>query len=50
MDLSTRHFRPKKILFVSCNDPKKNREVRSVKIFFCIIFLVKNVCFMHVLH
>ena len=35
----------KKILFVSCNGPKKNRVGRSAK----FIFLVKNVCFMHVL-
>ena len=41
----------KKKLFVSCNSPKKNRVGKSVRIFFffCIIFLVKNVCFMHIL-
>ena len=39
----------KKILFVSCNGRGKIRVGRSVKIFFCITFLVKNVCFMHVL-
>ena len=36
-------------MFVSCNGPEKNREGRSVKKFY-IIVLVKNVCFMHVLH
>ena len=39
----------KKILFVSCNGLKKNRVGRSVKKCFCIVFLVKNVYFMHVL-
>ena len=40
----------KKILFVSCNGLKKNRVGRLVKsFFFCMILLVKNVCFMHVL-
>ena len=39
----------KKKLFVSCNGPKKNRVGRSVKKYFCIFLLVKNVCFMHVL-
>ena len=38
----------KKKLFVSCNGSKKNRVGRSVKRFFWLIFLVKNVCFMHV--
>ena len=37
-----------KKLFVSCNGQKKNRVGRSVKKNFWIIFLVKNVCFMHV--
>ena len=41
-------IRPKKKkLFVSCNGPKK-RVGRSVKKKICIIFLVKNVGFMHV--
>ena len=44
------YLRPKKI---NCLFPvtvrKKNRVGRSVKKIFCIIFLVKNVCFMHVL-
>ena len=35
--------------FVSCNSLEKNRVGRSVKKKICIIFLVKNVCFMHVL-
>ena len=39
----------KKILFVSCNGLKKSRVGRSVKKI-CIIFLGKNMCFMHVLH
>ena len=34
---------------ISCNGPKKDRVGRSVKEFFWIIFLVKNLCFMHVL-
>ena len=34
---------------VSYNGPKQNRVGRSLKKEFCIIFLVKNVCFMHVL-
>ena len=39
-----------KLLFVSCNGPKKYRVGRSVKKKFLIfIFLVKNVRFMHVL-
>ena len=38
-----------KILFVSCNGLEKNRVGRSVKKLYCTIFLVKNVCFMHVL-
>ena len=38
----------KKVLFVSRNGLKK-RVGRSGKYFFCTIFLVKNVCFMHVL-
>ena len=47
------HLKPcsglKNKLFVSYNGPKKNRVGRSVKKKICIIFLVKNVCFMHVL-
>ena len=39
----------KKILFVSCNGPKKDRVGRLVNYFFLIIFSVRNVCFMHVL-
>ena len=39
----------KKILFVSCNSLKINMVGRSVKFFFFIILLVKNVCLMHVL-
>ena len=35
-------------LFVSCNGPERNRVGRSAKKKICIIFLVKNVCFMHV--
>ena len=45
----TPRIRPKKKkVFVSCNGLKINRVGRSVKKN-CIIFLVKNVCFMHVL-
>ena len=40
---------PGKKKFVSCNDAKKNRVGRSVKMCFFIIFLFKNVHFMHVL-
>ena len=39
---------PRKKMLVSCNSLKKNRVGRSVK-YFLINFLVKNVCFMHVL-
>ena len=35
----------KKKLLISCNGPKKNRVGGSVKKIFCIIFLVKNMCF-----
>ena len=48
--LSLSWLRPKKKkLFVSCNGPEKNRVGRSVKKIFLHHFLVKNVCFMHVL-
>ena len=46
---TTVHEAKKKILFVSCNGLKKNRVGRLVKKKFCMILLVKNVCFMHVL-
>ena len=39
----------KKKLFVSCNGSKKNRVGRSMNFYLFIYFLVKNVCFMHVL-
>ena len=39
----------KNILLVSCNGLKKKWVGRSVKKISFIIFLVKNVCFMHVL-
>ena len=41
-------WRPRKKMFVSGNGPI-NRVGRLVKISFLIIFLFKNVCFMHVL-
>ena len=46
---SPQPIRLKKKLFVSCNGREKNRVGKSVKKKICIIFLVKNVCFMHVL-
>ena len=49
MSTAGRNQAEKKILFVSCNGTGKNRVGRSVKILFWIIFLFKNVCFMHVL-
>ena len=39
-----------KILFVSCNVKKKQGREVGKKYFFALSFLVKNVCFMHVLH
>ena len=42
-------LRPKKEIVSSCHGPKKNRVGRSAKPFFLQFFLVKNVCFMHVL-
>ena len=39
----------KKYCFFFCNGLKKKWVGRSVKKIFCIIFLVKIVCFMHVL-
>ena len=42
------YIRPRK-KFVSCNVLKENRVGRSVKKKFLIIFLVRNMCFMHVL-
>ena len=48
-DAPQAYLRPKKKFFVSCNGLKKIRVCRSVIFFGGIIFLVKNVCFMHVL-
>ena len=37
-------------VFVSCNSPKKLGRLKVGNIFFFDYFLVKNACFMHVLH